>query len=447
MTSRQKSAWRSLALVTLVPALLIGCQRAETASAPAELEPPTVVVAETKEGTLETGLTLTGKVKGSVELMLLPKASGRVARVAVAVGDPVKAGALIVELDASDVEAQIRQAEAAVRAAEAGKESAEAQAEAQIAQARQAVLQAEEGVKQAEKSLAAAQYARDLAAKNVERVTKLKDAGLATDVELEQAEQQKKQAEAALQQAESARDNAAQALEVAKLNLQIAEQRLGAKAASAQLEQARAGLQAALHQRENLRITAPVGGVVASLPVAVGDLVSPQVAVATIVNMRPARVVVDVPEQALDAVAVGQAVTVSVGDRTVPGTVKVKDLTPNPQTRSYRVEVEVPNDDGALVSGQSATVVFPPEGAPTVLLVPADAVLPSKDTGKGTVFVYEDGVVHERTVELGRETKSFVEIRAGLKAGEKVVVKGQYLLRDGDRVRLTDEGTSGKPAP
>ncbi|MBT9281053.1 MAG: efflux RND transporter periplasmic adaptor subunit [Hydrogenibacillus schlegelii] len=436
-----------MALAMLFPALLIGCQQAEPASAPAELEPTTVSVAEAKEGTLEAGLTLTGKVKGSVELALLPKASGRVARIAVAVGSRVKAGDLLVELDASDVEAQVRQAEAAVKAAEAGKESAEAQAEAQIAQAKQAVHQAEEGLKQAEKSLEAARNAHALAEKNVERVTKLKDDGLASEVDLEQAEQQEKQAATALQQAESARENAAKALEVARLNLKIAEERVGVKAATAQLEQARAGLASARHLLENMRITAPVGGVVAALPVAVGDMVGPQVAVATIVDMHPARVVVDLPEQAYDAVAVGQAVTVTAGDRSQTGTVKVKDLTPNPQTRAYRVEVEVPNDDGAFVSGMSVTVVFPPEGMKPVLLVPADAVLPSAEAGKGTVYVYEGGVVRERSVELGRQTKAVVEIRSGLQAGEKVVVKGQYLLKDGDRVRLADETAPTKAAP
>lgn len=439
--SRRRQAVLALIAITAFTALA-ACSRAQEASAPAEEPIRTVEVADVTEGVLDEGVTLSGKVKGHIEVPILPKASGRIESIAVAVGSRVRPGDLLIQLETKDVIAQVHQAEAALRAAEAGRESADAQTTTQILGAEQAVKQAEEGVLQAEKGLAAAENARDLAKKNAERLRTLFENGLASQVELEQAENQLKQAEAGLQQAKSAHENAKKALEVATENLKIARERVAVKAANAQVEQARAGLEAARRLLENMRVTAPVGGTVASLPVSVGDMVSPQVVVATIVDMNPAIVTVDVPEQAYRSVAVGDPVTVAVSGERFQGKVSKKDLTPNPQTKAYRVEIEVPNPEGKLVSGLSADVTFAPKGAKKTLLIPAEAYMASAKGGEGHVMVYEDGIVRERKVTVGRMTTNYVEVTSGLKAGEKVVIKGQYLLKDGDPVKL--QGSEGE---
>lgn|GEM_PF-604590 len=425
-----------------IVAMLVTLSGCSSKPASVQLEEPirTVEVAAVTRGVLDEGLTLSGKVKGQVEVAVLPKAAGRVEKVAVQVGKRVRPGDLLIQLETKDVMAQIAQAEAAVKAAEAGKENAQAQATLQILSAEQNVKQAQEAVRQAEKALAAAQNSYDLAAKNLQRQKSLFEAGVASQTAVEQAENGFKQAEAGLQQAKSGYETARKALQVAQENLRIANERIALKAADAQVEQAKAALVAARRQLENMSVTAPVAGVVASLPVKVGEMVNPQSVVATIVNMNPAIVEVDLPEHAYGSVAVGDPVKVTIQEKTYQGKVTSKDLTPNSQTKAYLVKIEVPNPEGRIASGLSATVTFLPKGAKPTILIPAEAYMASEKAGEGRVMVYKDGVVHERRITVGRQTSKYVEVTSGLQPGENVVVKGQYLVKDGDRVRLPEDG-------
>lgn len=427
-----------LMLLLFIP-LLSSCSSPTETGAQPETPIRTVEVADVKEGVFDEGLTLSGKVKGHVEVAVVPKTGGRVERIGVQVGNRVRPGDLIVQLDTRDVLAQAEQAEAALKVAEAGKESAAAQSAQQIMSAEQGEKQAQEALRQAEKGLEAARYAYDLAVKNLERQQSLLESGLASETAVEQAENGLKQAEAALQQAESGHANALKALEVAQENLKIANERLALKAAEAQVAQAKAGVDAARRLLENMRVTAPVAGVVASLSAKVGAMVGPQDVVATIVDMDPAIVEVDLPEQAYADVEAGDPVTVTVRSETFEGKVITKNLTSDPRTKAYSVKIEIPNKDGRLISGQSATVAFRPKGAKPSVLIPAEAYMESEKAGQGRVMVYEDGVVHERRVTVGRQSTASVEVTSGLKPGEKVVVKGQYLLKEGDKVRLAGE--------
>lgn len=438
-----RRAPRVLAFGVLIVAVLVvlsGCSSKKEASVQLEEPIRTVEVAAVTKGVLDEGLTLSGKVKGRVEVAILPKAAGRVEKVAVQVGKRVRPGDLLIQLETKDVVAQIAQAEAAVKAAEAGRENARAQTTLQILSAEQNVKQAQEAVRQAEKALEAAQNSYDLAAKNLQRQKALFEAGAISQTVVEQAENGFKQAEAGLQQAKSGYETARKALQVAQENLKIANERVALKAADAQVEQAKAALAAARRQLENMSVTAPVAGVVASLPVKVGEMVNPQSVVATIVDMNPAIVEVDLPEHAYANVAVGDPVNVTIQGKTHQGKVASKDMIPNPQTKAYLVKIEVPNPGGVIASGLSATVTFLPKGAKPTILIPAEAFMADEKAGEGRVMVYKEGVVHERRITVGRQTSKYVEVTSGLQPGEQVVVKGQYLVKDGDRVRLREDG-------
>ncbi|MBE3596946.1 MAG: efflux RND transporter periplasmic adaptor subunit [Hydrogenibacillus sp.] len=419
--------------------LASGCSSTIETGMSQEMPVRAVAVADVAEGVFDEGLTFSGVIKGHVEVAVVPKSSGRIERIAVQVGQRVKPGDLLIQLDAKDIQPQLAQAEAALKVAEAGKESATAQSTQQVLSAEQNVKQAEEGVRQAEKGLEAAQGAYELAQKNLERQRALLESGLASAIDVEQAENSVKQAETGLQQAQSAHANALQALKVAQENLNFAKERIALKTAEAQVEQAKAALDAARRQLDAMRITAPVGGVVASLPANVGEMVSPQSTVATIVDLHPAIVEVELPEQVYHQVTVGDPVDVVVQEEKMQGTVSAKNLTADQRTKGYLVKIEVPNPEGRLASGMSAQVTILPKDAKPTIFIPAEAYMASEKVGEGRVMVYADGVVHERWITIGRQSAASVEVISGLKPGEKVVVKGQYLLKDGDRVRLADE--------
>ncbi len=451
MTGRPKKETRNglktIAVFVCGVLLLSACSaNPEQAAGDEEASVPTVTLATVEEGVLEQGVHLSGKVTGDVEVAILPKLSGKIERVAVSVGDAVKKGDLLVQLDQSDIRSQVSQAEAGVQAARAGVEMAREQAQSQVLNTSAAYTQAKLGVEQAAAQLNAAKTAYENAKADYERIRQLAESGLASQQQLEQAKLGMQQAEAGYKQAESAYENAQEGLKVARKNQLMAERQTAVKSAEAQLQQAQAGLEAARQQLENTRITAPVDGRVASLSAVVGAMAAPGSPLLTIVDMDPAVIEVLLPENVYPMVDVGQEVEVQVQRETFAGKVRSKDMTVNPANRTYLLKVEVPNPDWKLVSGMTASLFILENGAEKGLLIPAEAYMDSEKPGRGSVMVYKDGVVEERTVTIGKMTSRQVQILSGLSAGEKVVTKGQHLLKDGDRVAVADAPSAEKPA-
>jgi RND family efflux transporter MFP subunit len=174
-------------------------------------------------------------------------------------------------------------------------------------------------------------------------------------------------------------------------------------------------------------------------------MASPGTPLLTVVDMDPAVVEVALPEKVYPLVEVGQEVEVEVQGEKFTGKVRSKDMTVDPAKKTYLLKVEIPNPDGKLASGMTASVFIPEKGAEKGLLIPAEAYMDSEEAGRGSVMVYKNGVVEERTVTIGQMTTRQVQVLSGLSVGEKVVTKGQHLLKDGDKVKVADAPSSAKP--
>lgn len=427
---------KSLSVLLCSLLLMTACNAQSELEVETEEALPTVEVATVEKGVLERGVQLSGVVKGETEVDVVPKLSGKIERVLVSVGDVVNKGDLLVQLDESDIRSQVAQAEAAVKAAQAGLQAAKEQAQSLVINSDNAYEQAKRGVEQAQQQLETARTAYENTKTDYERMNQLFQAGLISQQQFEQTKLGLEQAKAALKQAESAYESAKEGLKLARNNQLQAQKQTSVKTAQANLQQAQAGLQAARQQLSNARVTAPVSGKVASVTAVEGAMASMGMPLLKIVDMDPAIVEVKLPENVYPQVQVGQEVNVEVQGTTVVGKVRSKDMAPDPATRTYLMKVEVPNADERLASGLTAKVLIPEQGTKETLLIPVAAYMESAEAGRGRVMVYKNGVVEERTVEVGRMTSEKVEILSGLVAGEQVVVRGQHLLKDGDRVEL-----------
>jgi RND family efflux transporter MFP subunit len=98
----------------------------------------------------------------------------------------------------------------------------------------------------------------------------------------------------------------------------------------------------------------------------------------------------------------------------------------DPETRTVKVRTEVPNPDGRLKPDMFANVQIVTDLNRSAISIPQAAVL--DDGGKSVVFVAENGEYKKRQVTEGIKGNDRVEIIDGLKAGDKVVIKGNYLL-------------------
>lgn len=189
------------------------------------------------------------------------------------------------------------------------------------------------------------------------------------------------------------------------------------------------------------KVVAPFDGVVTQRNVELGSLVTAGSAAGVTPLFRleqdgVLKVLVDVPQSAAPAVTVGQSVKVEIREyagRSVEGKVVRTAGSVDPGTRTLRTEVHVPNPKGDLLAGLYAQVNLPVRDPRNPLRIPAAALVVD---AAGTQVVTVDGgsAAHRHAVTLGRDFGREVEVTAGLRGDERLVVSPRDDLRDGDVV-------------
>jgi RND family efflux transporter MFP subunit len=353
----------------------------------------------------------TGSLAANEQTDVAPETSGKVAAVGVDMGSSVRRGQMIVKLDDADFRIRIQQAQAQVDQAKATLR----QNEAKI------------GLRPGQKfnpesvpEVASARAALDLAEKNLKRYEKLIETG---DISRALYDQQRSQ-----------RDQLREQYEV---TIHQAQQNYAAVAnAQGVVDAAQTSLALARRSLNYTTIVAPIGGYVSERTADIGEYVSPQQKVATIVNLNPLRVRIDIPEQAMPRVHAGASVSVTVAaytDRTFAG--RIARISPNVSatSRTLTVEAEVQNGDAALKPGQFATVrVLLPQSEPAVL-VPQRAL--RAISGATYVFVIKNGRAEQRLVQSGQAESDLIELKSGVAADEVVATSNVDQLSDGMAVR------------
>jgi len=170
-----------------------------------------------------------------------------------------------------------------------------------------------------------------------------------------------------------------------------------------------------------------------------GEFVTPNTPnskVATIVRTSVLRLRIDVPEQAIGQVKVGQGISLQTSafpDRNFSGVVTRIAPSLNATSRTLIVEAEVENTEGLLKPGQFATVRITQSEAKPSVMIPTTAVKNEGDTNK--VFVVKDGRAEERTVRLGILENNLIEVQQGVQENESVAVTNVGQIYDGVQVR------------
>jgi multidrug efflux pump subunit AcrA (membrane-fusion protein) len=275
---------------------------------------------------------------------------------------------------------------------------------------------AEEGSAAARLRVQQTQTALDWAKTNVQRK------GISRE-DVEAARAQVVQSEAAVR---AARANLAQTAVTAE----------DVNAARAAVRQAEANLRIVREQWRNTRIVAPVKGVVARRLVNLGQSVTPTTPLLELVTLDDLYLEGQVSEAEVPSVRAGLPVTVRVDSlpgRTLNG--RISEVIPLAQagSRTFRVRVRLANDPGLKPGsfGRGRVVI---RRAPDALLIPKTAIV-DRD-GQSMVYVVSGSKAHRRPVQLGVATRDAVEIRQGLDATDRVVIRGAAGLIDGASVEV-----------
>lgn len=419
LTRLRSLAIAAIATITLSSVLLVATscggskanvRKEETATAaqPAAID---VTTAQAIERELPQFFEATGSLNGDEQTDVSPSTAGKVAVIAVDLGSFVRRGQTLVRLDDVDLKLRVEQAQA------------------QLDQAKAALRQAEEkvGIRPGQNfdinklpEVANARVALELAEKNLHRSEKLIESG---DISRTVYDQQKAQRDQLKEQYEAA-------LSLARQN------NAAVMTAKANVANAASQLNLAIRNLSYANVYSPIDGYVSDRPADLGEYVSTSTKVATVVKINPLRVRIDIPEQAIPTVSVGQAVSVTTSawpDRNFSG--RIARISPNvtPTSRTLTVEAEIENSTGTLKPGQFATVRILQARPQPAVLVPARAV--HTESGVSRVFVIKDGKAQERLVQLGQTEGDLVAIKSGVAAGENVATSNIEQLSEGMAVK------------
>lgn len=192
---------------------------------------------------------------------------------------------------------------------------------------------------------------------------------------------------------------------------------------------------------ENTTLLSPIDGVITARNYDAGDMYAMSAPIFTVEQIKPVKLLVGVSESDYTKVKKGDRVSIKAEafpDLTFDGRIERIYPTIDPSTRTFNVEVVVPNNYSTLRPGMFARVTIN-FGTNNSVVIPDVAVV--KQQGSGERFVYvlnEDGTVSYQKVELGRRMGAEYEVLSGLSDGAKVVTGGQIRLKDGVKVSVNE---------
>lgn len=350
--------------------------------------PPAVVVVNAEKAKATVSLTLPGTTAAWYESTIYARVNGYVGKWYVDIGDRVKKGQILAEIETPDLDAELAGAEATLKSAEA-----------------------EVHVKEAQAEFAKTTYER----------WRDSPKGVVSD-----QERDAKKADY---------DSAVAQLNAAMANVNTDRGEVDRLTALTQFKQ----------------VTAPYDGRIIERRIDIGNLVTAGSTSNTSSLYRmsqddPMRVFVDVPQNVATDMTVGVPAEISVdgiSGRQFHGTITRTANALDPNARTLRVEVDIANPDGSLVPGLYAEINFQLKSRGLVQ-VPASAMV-FRTRGPQVAVVGADNTVKFHDVQIVRDDGAEVELGSGVEPGDRIVLNISNEIGDGDKVVVVEQG-SGKDA-
>lgn len=209
----------------------------------------------------------------------------------------------------------------------------------------------------------------------------------------------------------------------------------------AAVDGARASLKQAEIELSHVVLRAPFSGIYETRLSEVGDYLSPGLPCAAIVELDPLKIQTELTETQVGQVAMGQSVDIRLATgQVVTGTVGFVESVANPATRTFEMEMTVPNPDYALKAGVSATLNLK-VGEAMASLVPSGVMALDEDGRTGIRYVDAGNIVRFAAIQQVDETQDGIWVM-GLPARSRVIIEGQDYVSIGSEVDPRVEGAA-----
>jgi multidrug efflux pump subunit AcrA (membrane-fusion protein) len=376
---------------------------------------PVEVVSAFRGEIIET-IPASGTIKSENEIRVFPKAMGRIEKIYVKEGDFVKKGDVIAQIERDVLIKQIQALKTALAAAEVGYKTT------------QSPLRKQE-LENLDSGIEVAKIGLDLAEKNYKRHKNLYESGSISKAMFEQAEFQ-------YNQAKSAYENL---LRQREMLVKEGARDVDKESAKAQIENLKAQLKQAEDALKETTVTSPITGWVSSKFFNEGEVFSASIGMPLfiIVDNKNIYLEVNLSEKEITKVRKGQKVNITIDaipEKKFSGL--IREI--NPQVTSYsratQLKIDILNKTPEIKSGMFARCEIETSKRTNSILIPKDC--PKKKGEKNIVFVVKNNVAEEREIKIGLSNTENIEVLEGIEEGEKVVISGQEILKNKDRVKI-----------
>lgn len=428
-------SYKTIFLLTLLIAVggfgLSACGKkakpAETAAQAAELQPVEITIAKAEAREVPLFVQVTGSFAADEQSDIAPQTAGQVISTPVDVGAFVAKGAIIARLDDRDARLRLQQLTAAQRQAEAALKQAEAKLGLDDGGNFNATAVPE--VIAARQNYEAAEAQAKLAETNARRYENLVKTG---DVAQSVADQYRTQAETARAQANAARQQYEVTVNQARQNNQ------GIQTAQAGVQSARAQVSIAQKAVNDTVIRAPFAGYISERPVAVGEYVTPQSKIATLIKSDVLKLNLQLPEANAPVARPGVSVIATVAafpNAEFAGTIRAVNPALDPASRTITAEAIIRNDSNRLKPGMFASAKIYEAGGGQGVFVPRSAVIKESGESAARIYVVEGDTVKVRVAQTGELDGEMVRVLNGVKPDEVVATSRLEELFDGAAIR------------
>ncbi|MCK9217648.1 MAG: efflux RND transporter periplasmic adaptor subunit [Firmicutes bacterium] len=407
-----------IGLIFFAMILLAGCTSKASKDVLSEIEekPITVETGKAIVGSIESTVSYSGRIKPIQEIMITPKQPGKVMKINFDLGQRVKTGQVLFQLDKTDVSLQLNQAAIAVELGEINlKRISGSTYEQQMIQLKTALSSAEINYNDANA--------------NFETIKILYEAGGESKFNYDRAESQYKLAK---EQYENAMANYKLLEEKSSLeNIELAQ---------AQLKQSKAAYNIALNALNNMDVKSPIDGVISGNNLKVGEFISNATVAFVIIDDSSYTIDINVSENVIGKIQTGDKVKVYIGsisEKTLIGTVTAVAPSADMQKQTYTVKVTLEEPPDTVKGGMFAEVKFATDSAENSIVVPLSSVI--KEEEKNYVFVVYGNKVKKTEIAAGIYNDKEIQILDGIAADDVIVTKGQDFLKDGSTIVITNK--------
>ncbi|HAR63190.1 MAG TPA: hypothetical protein DCS13_06980 [Candidatus Margulisbacteria bacterium] len=207
-----------------------------------------------------------------------------------------------------------------------------------------------------------------------------------------------------------------------------------------QLETAKAGLELSMIQQQNTSIYAPFRGIIAAKFIDENELINVGKPIVRIVNLDTIKIIVDVVEQDMTNLRLGDLVNVeipSLRQSTFSGIISKIGYVASPQSKTFPVEVLVSNPSHMIKAGMVSSVNFKTDKYNSVVVVPQDLIIEGENF-KG-VMIASGNKVELREVKVTPPEKEHIGVISGIEANEKIIYVGHKSVSNGESIKVIED--------